>query len=54
MFVTRFQIFEKCLLASSSLSVRPHEKSRLPLEGFFMEFDIWVFFETVYREQNFR
>jgi len=31
---------DKRLLASSCLSVRPHEATRLPLNGF--SFDIWV------------
>ena len=35
------------------MSVRPHETNRLPLEGFFKKFDIWVFFENVSRTLKF-
>ena len=39
-----------CHLRHISLSVCPHGKSLLPTEGFFMTFDIGVYFENLSRE----
>jgi hypothetical protein len=42
----RFQNCEKQLLASCP-SFLPHGTTLLPKNGFFMKFDIWVFFTTI-------
>jgi hypothetical protein len=38
---------EKRLLVSLRLSALPHGTTRLPLEGVFVEIDIWGFFQNL-------
>jgi hypothetical protein len=44
---------KKRQLGSTRLSVRPHGKTRLPLDGFFMEFDITVSSEKLSKNSRF-
>jgi len=44
---------ERRLLDSSCLSFSSHGTTRLPLDGFFMKFDVWVFCETLLRNPSF-
>jgi hypothetical protein len=48
-FWARLKNCEKLLLASSCLSVCPHGKTLLPLDGFLWNLIFWVFFENLSR-----
>jgi len=47
--VQNFENFEKQLLASTSLSVRPHGSSRLPLDGFSLNL-VFEYFRTSFEK----
>ena len=51
MFQAGVQNFEKQLLASPCLSVRPRGTSRLPLDGFSLNL-IFVYFSKIFREDT--
>jgi len=49
--LARSQNCEKRLLASSCLSVRPHGTTRLPLDGFSLNFILMIFRKSVEKIQ---
>jgi hypothetical protein len=47
---TKFAKSDNKVCPHACPSIHPHGTTQLPLEGFFMKFNIWVFFENLLRK----